>query len=627
MSNFFETYLSDIDNAELKAAITHTRDEFKSRVLSEFDDMSDRQVLLYGDVQSGKTSHMLGLMADALEANFETVIVLTSPNTRLIDQTYRRVFQSLPDVLVCKADSTSEFEMNQHRTRPKKSVVVLGKLPRILDKWIKLFRRTDALSGNPVLIVDDEADATSLNTKVNKNEISRINRALGQMRELATGCIYLQVTGTPQATFLQSENSGWKIHEAIHFLPGKEYVGGKFFFDNLPNPHVRAFPPSEEASDLALRDAVATHLVTSATFSLLGKETCNMLLHPSHLTETHFDYKTEVKKIVQDIFGGWNSDASQQLLSSAHKQLSTSFPDIPNLQQVLEELLKLESKFNYLAVNADEKSVEEDWRKGYNFIVGGNSLGRGLTFDYLQTVFYIRESSRPQADTVWQHARMFGYSRHKPTLRLFIPAQLLKMFVEVHEGNEMIKEQLENGIAASDLRVVLDGNVAPTRSNVLDRSLVGKLNGGVNYFAENPKNLAFQELDAKLFEAMEKHGDDFQISTKAASELTRYFETDTSDLDLATFRVALDHYAKEKPHITARVILRTDRKVSRGTGTLLSPRDQQISKEENVHPLLILYRISGMNSQVPGALNWDSDPIWVPNIRIPESKQFWRIDS
>lgn len=100
----FELYQSTLKPQSLQDAVEVTRQNFVDTVLEDYDNLSDLQVLLYGDVQSGKTSHMLGIIAEALDQQFETVIVLTSPNTRLVDQTYNRVFQSLTGVQVCKAD-------------------------------------------------------------------------------------------------------------------------------------------------------------------------------------------------------------------------------------------------------------------------------------------------------------------------------------------------------------------------------------------------------------------------------------------------------------------------------------------------------------------------------------------
>lgn len=627
MSAHFEAYARKLQPDDLVVQVTATKDKFNQRILEPYDYASDHQVLLYGDVQSGKTSHMLGVVAHCLDEGFRTVVVLTSPNVRLVSQTYERIAASLDNVQVCRSDMTNEFRENQEKTTPMQSVVVLGKIPRVLDSWLRVFRETNALSGHPVLIVDDEADATSLNTKVNKEDISRINSQLDEIRCGATGCIYLQVTGTPQAILLQSEVSGWAIDDAIHFMPGSSYVGGDLFFGNYPNNYTRTFSESTLDEEINLTAAVRTHMVTCAMFKISGRSGCNMMLHPSHRTPIHSSYEKHVKGIVAGMFDNWGTAEVKNSLRGVYDQLLTTFPDAPPLAEVISTLAAMQPEFRFLIINAKESTEEEDWADGYNFIVGGNSLGRGLTFSYLQTVFYVRESRRPQADTVWQHARMFGYARHTPTLRCFLPATLAKMFQEVHQGNEIIKQQLEAGVDVRDLRVVLGGNIRPTRVNVLDATKVRALTGGVNYFASDPVINKFDELDAKLTALVSRHGDDMELSPKAVSKLTQYFKTEAEDLDLATFRLALDDLSKNHPHMTARVIVRTRRKVNHGTGVLLSPNDQQLSRQENKRPLLILYRIDGVNAvaKARGASTWSSDPIWVPNIKLPGGRQYWRV--
>jgi hypothetical protein len=51
--------------------------------------------LLLGEVQSGKTGQMLGIIADAADKGFEVFVLLTSSNTYLQQQTYLRAFDAL----------------------------------------------------------------------------------------------------------------------------------------------------------------------------------------------------------------------------------------------------------------------------------------------------------------------------------------------------------------------------------------------------------------------------------------------------------------------------------------------------------------------------------------------------
>jgi len=85
----------------------------------------------------------------------------------------------------------------------------------------------------------------------------------------------------------------------------------------------------------------------------------------------------------------------------------------------------LDDKVNILMLNSIVSYDENtQYDTGINIIVGGNSLGRGVTFPQLQTIYYCRVAKSQQADTMWQHARMFGYDRDPDLMRVFMPPKL-----------------------------------------------------------------------------------------------------------------------------------------------------------------------------------------------------------
>ena len=101
-------------------------------------------------------------------------------------------------------------------------------------------------------------------------------------------------------------------------------------------------------------------------------------------------------------------------------------------------------------------SYEENskYETGINVIVGGNSLGRGVTFPQLQTIYYCRVAKNPQADTMWQHARMFGYDRDPQLLRVFMPPVLYKLFSDINRTNNSIIQQIESGKNGNEIKIV-----------------------------------------------------------------------------------------------------------------------------------------------------------------------------
>lgn len=153
-------------------------------------------------------------------------ILLTTDNILLQQQTFKRAEADLCDFCICDENDYLKFVQNNMR---KPAVIVLKKNGRILKQWKNNLSSTNFVAGNPLFIIDDEADAASLNTKVNKNAQSTINKNLEEIKKTTTSSIYMEVTGTPQSILLQTIRSGWKPYFIYYFRPGKGYLGGNFF--------------------------------------------------------------------------------------------------------------------------------------------------------------------------------------------------------------------------------------------------------------------------------------------------------------------------------------------------------------------------------------------------------------
>ena len=92
--------------------------------------------------------------------------------------------------------------------------------------------------GLSCLIIDDEADQASLNTKARRADgtKSAINDRISDLRGFFEKNTYLQVTATPQALFLQSPTHDFRPKFTVLSHPGAGYVGGEDFFgDNSPS--------------------------------------------------------------------------------------------------------------------------------------------------------------------------------------------------------------------------------------------------------------------------------------------------------------------------------------------------------------------------------------------------------
>lgn len=210
MMSYLEQYLDRMKergNSALTDAINKTVDDVVPQYIANFSFTEHVVSLLVGDVQSGKTSHMFGLMCAASDEGFMNFVLLTTDNILLQQQTFKRAQRDLCDFCVCDENDYLKFVDNNLR---KPAVIVLKKNSSVLKQWKNNFSSSNFCAGNPLFIVDDEADAASLNTQVNKNKQSTINKHLEEIKKTTSSSIYMEVTGTPQPILLQTVKSGWK---------------------------------------------------------------------------------------------------------------------------------------------------------------------------------------------------------------------------------------------------------------------------------------------------------------------------------------------------------------------------------------------------------------------------------
>lgn len=240
---YFQSYFDRIwsaGNLELATTIRKTVEDVVPKYISNFSFTEHVVSLLVGDIQSGKTSHMFGLMCAAADEGFMNFILLTTDNVLLQKQTLERAKRDLCDFCVCDESDYLKFCSNNLR---KPCVIVLKKNSSVLKTWRGNLASTGLCTGNPLFIVDDEADAASLNTLVNKKEQSTINNCLEAIKKTTSSSIYMQVTGTPQSIFLQTKKSGWRPYFVYYFKPGRGYIGGDFFFKRPATPVCSFYRP------------------------------------------------------------------------------------------------------------------------------------------------------------------------------------------------------------------------------------------------------------------------------------------------------------------------------------------------------------------------------------------------
>ena len=188
--------------------------------------------LVVGYVQSGKTANYTAVAARAVDAGYRIVIVLSGIHGSLRTQTQNRLERELTGhqpggvgqadighewvALTTPSEDFREIDI-RHLQGPspflivaKKNTVVLGKLAR----WLESASRY--LATMPILLIDDEADQASINTRGNReteadvgdaeeddeNAPSKTNALIRQILSQAPMAAYVAYTATPFANIL-----------------------------------------------------------------------------------------------------------------------------------------------------------------------------------------------------------------------------------------------------------------------------------------------------------------------------------------------------------------------------------------------------------------------------------------
>ncbi len=628
MEKHFESYLKIIEKESngISVSIKETVNQLIPKYIKKFSFREHITGLLLGNVQSGKTSQVFGIISSSADEGFEIFIFLTTDNTYLHKQTLARAISCFDTFTVCGEDDELRF-LNSNMRKPV--IVVIKKNTKVLNKWKNIISSSKFCDGRSLFIIDDEGDAASLNTKINTGAQSVINARLDSIRNIAKSSIYLQVTATPQPLLLQAVNTQWRPKFVYYFPPGKGYLGGNFFYTDPPSPCIKLTNENELdelRSDGLISEGLKASLLTFLTASshvMLEDElkACNFLVHPSVRIADHNAIAQKIGGCLNDLLIAVQENKMKDLLKSAWQDLNTTKKKLISFDEAYNFIIEAldEQKIKTFILNSTGSSTIE-CSKGINIIIGGNSLGRGVTFPSLQTVYYCRTAKIPQADTFWQHSRMFGYDRDPELIRIFIPPSLFKLFTELNNGNSALIGQIIADNNSSNISLLYPPGINPTRMNVVNRGVLGMIIGGVNRFPNFPKRKNTDNIDEMLESYNEN--DTHIITLNGVINILEKFESESkNDWSSQAFINCIKALKTNNAEDKAFLIVRRNRSISKGTGTLLSPDDRAIGDSIKNHAVLTLYRINGEAEK-----GWDGNPLWIPNIKLPEGKNFYRAD-
>jgi hypothetical protein len=433
-----------------------------------------RKGLVIGEVQSGKTSTYLGLIGKAADVGYRLFIVIGGHTEKLRQQTQERIdegfvgrdsafmidtlrasrqqkligvgpidaslvahsFTTVASDFSTKVARSNNFTVSAAMTDPiilvvKKNKTVLNNLAQ----WL----RDQATSGQlatPLMLIDDEADYASINTK-EADDPTAINQAIRDLLAVSSKSSYVAFTATPFANVLidDEDESDLFPSDYIYALESpSNYMGPEQVFDpasdfdglrtDVEDAEV-VVPFTHKSTHLvdelpdSLRRALQCYFIANAIIDLRGEvgTATSMLVNVSRFNRVQdqifqlvTDEVSALRNAVELAGTEWATQVPQDLLELkatfddeyssagfAWSEVQAALPDAVRKIDVV--LVNSKTTGNYARenVNASDRYVA----------VGGAVLSRGLTLDGL-VISYFYQRARA-SDTLLQMGRWFGY--------------------------------------------------------------------------------------------------------------------------------------------------------------------------------------------------------------------------
>jgi hypothetical protein len=494
----------------------------------------DKKGLVVGQVQSGKTANYTGLICKAADAGFNLIIVLAGLHNNLRSQTQHRLdegflgFDTKHD-RAWRQDENNRIGvgiLDRHNTAisittigsdfkksltdsaggvsfdvsnpillvVKKNSTVLKRLNTWLLSQAEEINSERKIANKSLLIIDDEADNASINTKKADEAPTAINGLIRKITKHFHRYGYVGYTATPFANiFIPLDKDNLFPRDFIINLPApSNYIGAEKIFgtsleadetndDLLPivrkiDDYRVFFPDRHKIDDKtpaslpeSLQTAIKCFIVTCAIRVARGYENKHnsMLIHISR----YLIWQNSLKEVIENLFLYYkrgieqedrgvleqfraifevDSDNYTSYCTTTQNILNSSFRDIDSKMKVhtWEEikpcLYSAVQKIKIMSINgksADALEYYENEKTGISVIaIGGDKLSRGLTLEGLSVSYFLRASK--MYDTLMQMGRWFGYRPGYVDLcRLFTSSELNEWFRHITMASEDLREE------------------------------------------------------------------------------------------------------------------------------------------------------------------------------------------
>jgi hypothetical protein len=506
----------------------------------------DRRGMVVGSVQSGKTANYTGLVCKAIDAGYKLIVILAGIHNDLRSQTQQRIDEGVtgfdsrnarnPDAnnrwigvgknpgerLIIHTLTTSAEDGDFNRTLASRQNVMLGSDPVILvikknghvlknlHEWVTAVAGQQSNEGAkfvipdvPFLLIDDEADNASINTKSRDGadpelDVSVINGRIRVLLDAFNQKCYVGYTATPFANiFINPDAESPKHGEDLfpcNFIINVEapsnYVGPSRVFGLTADPDIdmpeqpgldivrdltdyaESYPLKHKMDHVphelpdSLRRAIRCFLLACGARRVRGQNAKHnsMLVHvtrfqsvQNHTAKLVHNELLGLQRRLRDGDGERRPTLREELRHLWEEEfvpVSKKF-GIEAMPEIKWESLNVElhaaaSKIEVAIINSSSKTpldYKAHEKQGLSVIaIGGDKLSRGLTLEGLSVSYFLRTSK--MYDTLLQMGRWFGYRPgYVDVCRLFTTSELRRWYRHIALAEAELRREFDHMVA------------------------------------------------------------------------------------------------------------------------------------------------------------------------------------
>jgi hypothetical protein len=377
-----------------------------------------------------------------------------------------------------------------------------------------------------VLVIDDEADQISQNGKAAKREQTEVYKQLKTLLESGAEVFMASYTATPQAILLAEKEGALRPRYVTVLKPGINYFGledatlerysqNRHVVDPPDKDFLKKFETPKDLETALIQFFISSYIRRKYPESFFSSGegesllevpksiSCQFLIHPSGAQIDHEKYSQLVTKCINRLLDVLNdpmssSDALRLIWAPNYIvvldkikniEAKSQLPPVLSSEMLQSISFSLGTKNTVKVVNSDKNRLNQElklpstnsgWESHETWIlIGGDILGRGITFPTLLGTYFLRNPKNHKFDTAVQQLRFCGYRKNYQDLTsIWAPDEIFDLYSVMNQVNHAVVVRA-NKWADSSLDLIthppaimyvspINSRLDPTRKSVMD---------------------------------------------------------------------------------------------------------------------------------------------------------------